>query len=138
MAIPETSMQIAQPVEAGGERPSPVEAGPSRVEREQRRELSPVRGAALPHQGVAILTMGILSLVLPCGIGLILGPIAWIMGNNDLRQIHAGQMDPDGEGLTQAGRICGIIGTCLNALCVCGGGASSLVWPRFRRLGPHF
>jgi len=35
------------------------------------------------------------------------------MGNTDLRQIRAGTMDPAGEGLTTAGRILGIIATCL-------------------------
>lgn len=63
-----------------------------------------------PHNGATILTLGILSLVL-CGP--ILGPIAWIMGNNDLAQIRAGQMDPSGEGITQAGRICGMIASIL-------------------------
>ena len=31
------------------------------------------------------------------------------MGNNDLRQMDAGAMDPSGRGLTQAGKICGMI-----------------------------
>jgi hypothetical protein len=64
----------------------------------------------LPHRGSTVLTLGILSLVL-CGP--ILGPIAWIMGNQDMAEIRAGRMDPEGEGTTNAGRICGIIGTIL-------------------------
>jgi hypothetical protein len=56
-----------------------------------------------------ILTLGILSLVI-CGI---LGPVAWIMGNNDLREMDARRMDPSGEGLTKAGKICGMIATIL-------------------------
>jgi len=47
---------------------------------------------------------------------IILGPIAWIMGNNDLREIRAGRMDPEGESNTNAGRICGIIGTSIGAV----------------------
>ena len=39
------------------------------------------------------------------------------MGNNDLQQIDAGQMDPTGKGITNAGKICGIIGTILGILC---------------------
>jgi hypothetical protein len=35
------------------------------------------------------------------------------MGNNDLREIDAGRMDPSGRGLTQAGKICGMVGTIL-------------------------
>jgi hypothetical protein len=63
-----------------------------------------------PHRGTLILVLGILSLVLG-GFGIIFGPIAWIMGSNDLAKIRSGQMDPDGESLTNAGRICGMIGT---------------------------
>jgi hypothetical protein len=67
----------------------------------------------LPHRGGSILTLGILSLV--C-LGFILGPIAWSMGNTDMQEIRAGRMDPEGEGTTNAGRICGIIGTILGVL----------------------
>jgi predicted Zn finger-like uncharacterized protein len=70
-----------------------------------------------PHRGVLILVFGILSIVV-CNL---LGPVAWIMGNNDLAEIRAGRMDPEGEGLTQAGRIIGIVGTGLLVLsCVFG------------------
>jgi len=62
-----------------------------------------------PHRGVLILVLGIVSLV-ACQLT---GPFAWIMGNTDMRKIRAGLMDPSGEGLTQGGRICGIIGTVL-------------------------
>jgi predicted Zn finger-like uncharacterized protein len=61
-----------------------------------------------PHRGTTVLVLGILSLFM---FGIILGPIAWIMGNNDMREIRAGRMDPAGEGNTNAGRICGMIGT---------------------------
>lgn len=59
-----------------------------------------------PHRGVLILILGILSIVccFICGI------IAWVMGNNDLKEIAAGRMDPAGEGMTKAGKICGIVG----------------------------
>jgi hypothetical protein len=65
-----------------------------------------------PHRGVLILVFGILGLVLcfPFGIA------AWIMGNNDLNEIRRGAMDPSGEGLTQAGRICGMVATALTVL----------------------
>ena len=65
-----------------------------------------------PHRGVLILVFGILGLVLcfPFGIA------AWIMGSNDLNEIRAGRIDPTGEGLTQAGRICGIVATALAAV----------------------
>jgi len=60
-----------------------------------------------PHRGTLILVLGILSIVL-CQI---CGPFAWLMGNADLKKIDAGTMDPEGRQTTQAGKICGIIGT---------------------------
>jgi hypothetical protein len=64
-----------------------------------------------PHQGALILALGIASFVT---VPFILGPIAWIMGTNDLKEIRAGRMDPEGESLTDAGRICGMIATILS------------------------
>jgi len=76
------------------------------------------RRDAVPHRGGLILTLGILSLVCCWPI---CGPIAWVMANNDLREIRAGCMDPEGEGLTNAGRICGIVGICLGIVgLICG------------------
>lgn len=73
--------------------------------RRRRRDL-------VPHRGGVILTLGILSLLI-CGP---LGIAAWVMGNNDLAEIRGGRMDPEGEGTTQAGRICGMIATILMGL----------------------
>ncbi len=63
----------------------------------------------VPHRGGVILALGILGLV-TCGI---LGIIAWIMGNDDLRKMDTGIMDPGGRDLTQAGKICGMVATFL-------------------------
>ena len=52
--------------------------------------------------GTLILVLGILSLI-GCSI---LGPVAWVMGNNALPTAS-----PDQQGQVNAGRICGIIGT---------------------------
>ena len=65
-----------------------------------------------PHRGTLILVLGILGLVLCAPLGI----AAWIMGQGDLKQMDAGQMDPSGRSLTNAGRICGIIATILLAL----------------------
>lgn len=62
-----------------------------------------------PHRGAMVLVLGILGLVC-C---FILGIIAWVLGNGDLREIDAGRMDPSGRGLTQAGKICGMISVVL-------------------------
>lgn len=59
-----------------------------------------------------ILVLGILSLVC-CGL---LGPVAWIMGNNALRDIDAGIGNPSDRGMVVAGRVLGIIATVLMIL----------------------
>jgi len=96
-------------------------------EPEQRRDVE-------PHRGGLVLTLGILSIVAAASIlttilafltflGLPLGIAAWVMGHRDLRKMRDGVMDVRGRGSTQAGWICGIIGTVLNALGVIGCGA---------------
>ena len=73
-------------------------------------EVQPVGQQPLaPHRGVVVLVLGILGLV----VCFICGIIAWVMGNNDLREMDAGAMDPTGRGLTQAGKICGMISVIL-------------------------
>jgi hypothetical protein len=56
--------------------------------------------ALQPHRGPTVLVLGIIGIAM-C---FICGIIAWVMGNNDLDDMDAGR------GLTQAGRICGIVG----------------------------
>ncbi|MEM7307478.1 MAG: hypothetical protein AAF682_12445 [Planctomycetota bacterium] len=64
------------------------------------------------HRGVMILVFGILGILL-CQIFAIL---AWVMGNNDLKEIDAGRMDPEGRSLTQIGKILGIISIALTVV----------------------
>ena len=52
-----------------------------------------------------ILVFGILGLV----VCFIFGILAWVWGNTDLKAMDAGRMDPTGRGLTQAGRIVGMV-----------------------------
>jgi type IV secretory pathway TrbD component len=59
------------------------------------------------HRAVQILVFGILSFVV-CPF---FGVAAWVMGNNDLREMAQGRMDPSGRDMTKAGRICGMVGT---------------------------
>jgi len=56
-----------------------------------------------------VLVFGVIGLIVcpPFGIA------AWIMGRNDLREMNAGRMDPDGRDQTNAGRILGIVATVL-------------------------
>jgi hypothetical protein len=88
-----------------------------------------VRRDCEPHRGGLILSLGIASIVAPplgiccsflgvifTGLGLGLGISAWVMGSRDLKKINSKIMDPEGLSTTQAGWICGIIGTILSAL----------------------
>ncbi len=70
----------------------------------RRRHLS-------PHRGDTIQLLGILSFFIA---GIILGPMAWVMGNNDLKEMDAGRMDPAGRSSTNTGRVCGMISTILH------------------------
>jgi len=58
------------------------------------------------HRGPSILVLGIGSL-LCCNF---LGIPAVIMANEDLKKMNYGEMDPEGRGMTQAGKIIGIVG----------------------------
>ena len=69
-----------------------------------------------PHRATTVLLLGILSLVVCAPLGF----AAWVMGNNDLREMNNGLMDPSGRESTSAGRICGIIGSVLSILAVIG------------------
>lgn len=60
-------------------------------------------------QGTLILVLGILSIVV-CGL---LGPVAWIMGNKAIKEIDANPSAYSNRGNVQAGRIIGIIASCL-------------------------
>ncbi len=77
--------------------------------------VTPSESYMRPHRGAMVLVLGILGMVF-C---FILGIIAWVMGNNDLSAMRTGTMDPTGEGLTQAGRICGIIAVVKDILGLC-------------------
>lgn len=79
-----------------------------------------------PHRGVIILVMGILAIV--TGLHLILGPIAWVMGNNDIKEIQAGRMDPEGEGMTNIGRILGMVATILGIIGLVVGCIIGIIW----------
>jgi hypothetical protein len=62
-----------------------------------------------PHRGPLVLVFGILGVTacLPLGIA------AWWIGTKDLRAMDQGRMDPAGRDLTQAGKVCEMVGTAL-------------------------
>lgn len=65
-----------------------------------------------PHRGGLILGLGIASFFTCC---IFLGIASWVMGNEDVREMDAGRMDPEGRDLTQAGRIMGIVSVVIQA-----------------------
>jgi len=75
------------------------------------------RGYARPHRGGAVLTLGILSICIFCIplVAWILGGIAIGMANTDLKEMAMRRMDRSGQGQTQAGKTCGIIGVVLGS-----------------------
>jgi len=91
---------------------------------DQPVEVQPTTQTFQPHRGTVILVLGILGIVccFICGI------IAWVMGNNDLRDMDAGIKDPSGRGLTQAGKICGIVSVVLQIIGI-------IIWLLFVALG---
>jgi hypothetical protein len=60
-----------------------------------------------PHRGALILAFGILGLVV-CQL---FGVAAWVMADNDLKEMNRGYMDPSGHDLTKTGRILGMVAT---------------------------
>ncbi len=64
-------------------------------------------GPLTPHRGTTVLVLGILGLIMCAPLGF----PAWFMGSHDLAEMKAGRMDPEGESLTQAGYVMGIIGS---------------------------
>lgn len=115
------------PAPAPARRPAPPDDSDEEPDVEERRPSRRRRERLEPHRGQTVMILGILSLFLA---GIILGPIAWVMGNNDLKEMRAGRMDREGEGQTNAGRICGMIATILNIAalaCVCIGFAIFII-----------
>src|SRR5262245_51070783 len=72
-----------------------------------------------PHRGTLILVLGILGVA---GCGIFTAIPAWVMGNGDIKEIRAGRMDPEGESMTNIGRILGMVScilTCVILLIYC-------------------
>mgnify|MGYP001811615917 CR=1 FL=1 len=85
------------------------------------------------HRGTLILVLGIVSLV-ACQI---LGIVPWIMANGDLQKMAAGTMDPEGEGMTKAGKICGLIAVILAVIAIVGTIAMFALGVGFAAMAPE-
>lgn len=69
-------------------------------------------GATRPHpRGTLILVLGIASFFI-CGI--VLGVVAFVMGNNALKEIDASPGAYSNRSVVNAGRICGAIGAAIS------------------------
>lgn len=69
---------------------------------------NPGQSQSASTQAVVSLVLGILSIVTCCGI---LAPIAWYLGNQELKAIREGRSSAAGDGIAKAGMILGILGT---------------------------
>jgi hypothetical protein len=86
----------------------------------------PRRLDCLPHRGRFLLTLGNLSLaigglsVCTLGFGALvsvpLGIATWVLANNDLAEMRAGRIDPQGRSATENGRTGAVMGIVLGLL----------------------
>lgn len=65
-------------------------------------------------QAITALVLGILG-IFCCGL---LAPVAWYLGNQEVKAIREGRSPVAGEGLAKAGMIMGIIGSILLVLSI--------------------
>ena len=93
-----------------------------RADRERRRS------AIKPHRGGTVLLLGILSIVFSCAF-----PVAWYlawtainMSTEDSAAMASKRMDPAGQGITQAGKACAMIGAFLGFLGLIAGIGSTI------------
>jgi hypothetical protein len=75
-------------------------------------------------QSILVLILGILGLVM-CPL---IAPAAWVMGSRVVAEIDASGGQVGGRSTANAGRICGIVGTALIALCLLAGIAGVAVF----------
>jgi mannose/fructose/N-acetylgalactosamine-specific phosphotransferase system component IIC len=84
---------------------------------------APPVSAPAGSDAVTALVLGILG-VACCWF---VAPVAWYLGQNELRAIHEGRASAAGEGWAMAGKILGMIGTALLVLVLIIG----LLWTLF-------
>jgi len=82
-----------------------------RPRRKKKRRRSS-RGSYVEHRGDMLFILSIVGLLF----FRILCIVVWVLANNDLKEMDAGRMDPEGRSKTNSARIIGMIGTIL--LCV--------------------
>lgn len=78
-------------------------------------------GTTAPNHGQATTAMvlgivGLASIPILCGLGLVVSPVAWFLGRSSLRTIRSSGGRFGGEGQAKAGYIMGVVGTVLLVL----------------------
>ena len=74
--------------------------------------MMPAGGYIKPHRATMLLVFSILSWV----VCFVFGIVAFVMANQDLKEMQAGLMDPSGEGVTKAAKIISLIQMCFVAV----------------------
>jgi hypothetical protein len=69
-----------------------------------------------PGNGAVVLVLGVVAW---CGPHFIAGIPAWIIGNQSLKEMDMGLMDPKDRSMVQAGRLLGMISTILSLVAIC-------------------
>lgn len=112
--VPAETLPELFPAGAGASMSAPTGGPSARPPLDGLGGSTPTGAATKPHRGTMILIFGIIGLV--CCV--IFGIVAWVMGKKDLAEMDAGLMDPSGRGLTNAGKILGIISVVLTLIYV--------------------
>jgi TRAP-type C4-dicarboxylate transport system permease small subunit len=72
----------------------------------------PVAAAQQSSKATIAVVVGVLGIVC-CGL---LAPVAWYLGNEEIKAIDAGRLSETNRGMAQVGKILGIIGSILLVL----------------------
>lgn len=81
-------------------------------------QTAPTHGQATTSMVLGIVGLG--SILIACGVGLVVSPVAWVLGSRSLKAIRSSGGRLGGEGQAKAGKIMGIIGTVLLVLALVG------------------
>ncbi len=115
---PEPEIRVAKPASPSGHAP-----GPERHAADAFAFDEPTSARLPANRGVAIMVVGIISAACyvlcllifwpALVVCLVMGPIAWIMGSQDLSAIRRQRLSPEGSAFVLTGYICGIVSTAL-------------------------
>jgi cytochrome c biogenesis protein CcdA len=76
----------------------------------------PVSPPSASNRALTALVVGLVSVMTCCGLPL--APVAWYLGNQELRAIAEGRSPAAGNGMAMAAKILGMVGTLMMAMFV--------------------